>query len=309
MKSERSEGDLVCAVMVTYQPEMPRVRQILRAVGPTVYRAIVVDNGSAGLDEKELVDVCPNALVVRLPENRGIGAAQNEGIAMARSTGAAYILFLDQDSAPESGMVSELLAAFTKEASRGTRVGCVGPRVRLTGSKALSVFRRVGWIGLQTMPCTDADTVVECDFLISSGTLVPLAVLDDVGGLEEGLFIDQVDTEWCLRARSKGYRIFGACGAVLEHKIGETEKRMWLGRWRRLPRHRPFRYYYIFRNTILLSRRGYVPTKYALFFLKWLVALLLMYGIFTRDRHGELGMMLRGVADGIRGVTGRLELQ
>ena len=61
--------------------------------------------------------------------------------------------------------------------------------------------------------------------------------------MEEALFIDQVDTEWCLRARSMGYRVFGACGAILEHRLGEAYYRIWFGRWRQLPRHKPFRYY------------------------------------------------------------------
>jgi rhamnosyltransferase len=125
--------------------------------------------------------------------------------------------------------------------------------------------------------------------------------------MEESLFIDQVDTEWCLRARSKGYRIFGVCGAVLEHRLGETAQRVWTGRWRRLPRHKPFRYYYIFRNTILLCRRPYVPGRWVLFNLRWLVVLFITYGLLTRVRTGELGMMVKGAVDGVRGVTGKLK--
>jgi hypothetical protein len=39
------------------------------------------------------------------------------------------------------------------------------------------------------------------------------------------------------------------------------------------------------------------------------VALFLRYGIFTRKRSGELGMMLKGTMDGMRRITGKLELQ
>jgi len=76
---------------------------------------------------------------------------------------------------------------------------------------------------------------MECDFLLSSGSLVPLDVIDKVGGMEEELFIDQVDTEWCLRARSMGYRVFGAFGAILEHRLGEAHARAWFDRWPHLP--------------------------------------------------------------------------
>ena len=131
--------------------------------------------------------------------------------------------------------------------------------------------------------------------------------MDKVGLMEEGLFIDQVDTEWCLRARAAGYRVFGACGAVLDHRLGDSSNRLWFGRWRRLPRHQAFRYYYIFRNTVLLFRRRYVSVKWITFQLHWLGALFLLYGVLNRHRHGELRMMVKGFADGIRGVTGKLE--
>jgi rhamnosyltransferase len=93
---------------------------------------------------------------------------------------------------------------------------------------------------------------------------------------------------------------------VLQHRLGETTRRFWAGYWRRLPRHKPFRYYYIFRNTILISRRKYIPWRWKLFNARWLVALFLLYGVFTLDRRGELGMMVKGTLHGIRGVTGRM---
>ncbi len=297
----------VCAVIVTYNPDISRLRAIIQALSDTVCRIAIVDNASADFNVESLLTAFPALTLRRLPENRGIGAAQNEGVAIARATGARYLLFLDQDSVPESGMVRALVSAFDRLTAAGERVGCVGPRVRLPGRDAPSVFNRIGWLRLRSSPCPDEDTAVECDYVISSGSLIPSEVIDDVGGMEEGLFIDQVDTEWCLRARAKRYKIFGACDAVLQHRLGESHQRIWLGRWRRLPRHKPFRYYYIFRNTILIARRTYVPMKYTLFHLEWLAALFVLYGLLAREGNGELRMMLRGIADGIRGVTGKLE--
>jgi rhamnosyltransferase len=151
------------------------------------------------------------------------------------------------------------------------------------------------------------DALIECDVLVASGMLIPLRVIETIGDMEEGLFIDQVDTEWCLRARSKGYSVFGACGAILEHRLGETAPRVWTGRWRRLPRHKPFRYYYIFRNTIMVSRRPYVSAKWVLFNLRCLAVLFVAYGLFPTRRMGELPMMIKGAVHGIRGVTGKLD--
>jgi rhamnosyltransferase len=295
----------VCAIVVTYQPDNARLAQVLSALRSTVDAIVVVDNGSVELDEAQLRSAYPPLIVKRFESNRGIAAAQNEGVALARDTKCGYVLFLDQDSLPQPGMVSSLRDALEQLQATGHQVACLGPRVRLPRSPNLAGFSRLGWLGLRPQPCPHDRAAVECDFLLSSGSLVPLEVIDKVGGMEEQLFIDQVDTEWCLRARSMGYRVFGACGAILEHRLGEEYSRIWFGRWRHLPRHQPFRYYYIFRNSLLLFRREYAPLKWIWFQLQWLGALFLRYGIFGRD--GELAMMLKGSVHGIRRITGKLD--
>ena len=297
----------ICAVIVTYHPDIERVAAILQALKDEVAHVVVVDNNSADLDEQRLRAAHASVTIKRLDANQGIAAAQNEGINLARRAGAAFVLLLDQDSMPQPGMVSALLRADQRLAIQGHRVGCIGPRTYFPGTAELSAFARLGWFRIRQAPCVDRMTAVECDMLISSGMLISMEVLEKVGGMEEGLFIDSVDTEWCFRAMAHGYRIFGACGAVLEHSLGDRGIRIWLGRWRRLPRHRPFRYYYAFRNTLLLLGRRYVPLKWTVLQLERLVVLFLVYGLPSLGRSGELGMMLKGLLDGMRGVTGALE--
>src|SRR5690606_27148133 len=49
-------------------------------------------------------------------------------------------------------------------------------------------------------------SVLETDMLITSGSLVNLAVFQKLGGFDENLFIDEVDFEYCLRAKVNGYK-------------------------------------------------------------------------------------------------------
>jgi rhamnosyltransferase len=296
----------VCALIVTFNPDPVRLGQILAVLADDVACTVIVDNGSAQFSADALHSCLPNLLLKRLPQNAGIAVAQNEGIALARGRGYGYVLLLDHDSVPEAGMVRHLAAAMTRLQTQAVKVCCVGPRLRSRHDGQLNQFTRLGWWRVRIEPCQHAESVVEVDFLISSGSLIPMAAFDDVGVLEARLFIDQVDSEWCMRARAKGWRIFGACGAVLEHGLGEYWGRMWLGRWRYQPRHKPFRYYYIFRNTILVCCRGYVPMQFRIFNLKWLTLLFLMWGVFARDRQGELAMMLKGVWHALRGITGKM---
>jgi rhamnosyltransferase len=299
-----SSAHEVAAVIVTYQPDAVRVGKMLEALKGEVSHAVIVDNASDELPEHRWRLQWPTLVLRRLAVNKGVGAAQNEGVAVAAALGATHVLLLDQDSAPSSGMVSNLLAATESLARRGLKAGCVGPQRRRPGSAESTGFTQLGWLGVRKLQCDDSSRPVQCDFVVASGSLVPLSAWHEVGGMEEELFIDLVDTEWCLRARSKGYGVYGAA-AVLEHTIGEAGRQIGVGRQARLPRHKPFRYYYIFRNSFLLARRPYVPLKFVLFQFRLLAATFFLVGVLG-GRWLELRMMARGMYDGLRGVTGRV---
>lgn len=146
--------------------------------------------------------------------------------------------------------------------------------------------------------------VVEADFVISSGSLMPVSVLDDIGPMDENLFIDHVDTEWCLRAQSKGYRLFGVPGARMVHTLGDSRKRIWFLRRRNVPHHSPFRYYYILRNSILLQRRKYIPLKWRFAELLRSVRVVIFYGLFPANRLQCLQYMFKGIWHGLKGISG-----
>jgi rhamnosyltransferase len=300
------EATNVCAVVVTYQAEQVRLERLLEMLGGTVRHVVVVDNGSPALDKAQLVSSYPRLFLKTLPCNQGIAAAQNEGIRLAARMGVAYVMFLDQDSRPRPDMLARLLSAYERLKSEGQPVACVGPELRLRGSEAPGLFPRPGTGGLRSVRCDEAAPFIECDYLIASGTLLALDVLREVGELEERLFIDHVDTEWCYRARAKGYRIFAVCGAILDHELGTGFHRIWIARWRRIARHRAFRYYYMFRNVLLLSRRPYVPLGWRARQWGWLCLLFVAFGVLSGPRSRELKMMLKGLRHGFHGIAGEL---
>lgn len=280
---------------------------MLRILRGDVRHVVIVDNGSRELDEGALRAAHDSVTIQRLPENRGIAAAQNEGIGVARRLNAEFVLFLDQDSTPQAEMVKALLESFRRLEVSGARVGCIGPRTRAPGDSEISPFRRLGWWRVRRVPCSEPAAIVECDVLISSGMLTRMAALERIGGMEDALFIDSVDSEWCFRARAQGFGVFGACAALLEHRLGERQIRVWLGHWLHLPRHRPFRYYYIFRNTVLMVGRDYVPLKWFILQFKVLAVLFLFFGVSSIGRSAEVRMMLKGLVHGMRRITGKLD--
>lgn len=291
------------AVVVAYRPDIFQLSILLNSVQPQTARCFVIDNGSAddlpshlalhGVNIRQLE-------IIDMGGNRGIGAAQNAGIAAARHAGATHVLLLDQDSIPAPDMVGKLMEAL---ASRPD-AAAAGPRYQDGRQRMPSPFVRLRGLRMERCACESTHSVLPVDFLISSGCLIPMPVLEQVGGMRENLFIDYVDVEWGLRARRHGFLCYGVCAAEMQHRLGDRPLRFF---GRTMVLHKPLRHYYLFRNALLLYREAWIP-------LNWKLAvgwhLLLKYGFYTffaKPRLEHLRMMSLGIWHGLQGRSGKLE--
>ena len=296
----------VHAIVVTFNPDLDVLLREFELLASQVNKIWLVDNASS----KSLaswVSGLPWASkleLVQMSANLGLGSAQNAGIQLARTAGASHVLILDQDSEPMPSMVARLLAASDRLQSAGVRVAAVAPVYSDSATGPASGFVRLGWFDFKKQTALHGQELVEADFVISSGSLVQLSVLDYIGPMDESLFIDHVDTEWCMRAQSKGYRLFGVPGARMVHTLGDRRTRIWFLRWRNVAYHSPFRYYYILRNSLLMQRLPYMPLKWRVAEFIRCLRVVCFYGLFAPQRGACLRMMWRGVVDGLRGVSG-----
>jgi rhamnosyltransferase len=201
-------------------------------------------------------------------------------------------------------MVAELMRVESEALAAGHAVAAVGPRYVDTDSGRRSYFVRCGPISFRRVECVEPSGWVVADFLISSGSLIRLEAIDAVGLMDEGLFIDMVDTDWFLRANRSGHVAIGACGAWMKHHLGEQTLVIRLPRTRTLPVHKPFRYYYMFRNSLVLYRRSYAPLSWIVPDLARLAQIALFFGVIHSARRLNLQMMARGIADGLLRVSG-----
>lgn len=302
--------------MVSYNPPPEALAVLLRAVMVQVTEVLVVDNASDNIDQivQVVVSAEDSVQLAKLDQNSGLGGAHNHGIEYARKNKFDYVLLLDQDSVPMTLMVENLLRAHRQKAQQ-LNVSATGVTYLNADNGSESFFVRFGWLKFQRKHCShrDQDGCVEADFLISSGSLMSLKAIEEIGLMDEGLFIDHVDTEWFLRAKNKGYKAFGVCDAVMQHGLGETTHQIAIskgvGRQRNVPQHKPFRYYYIFRNSVLLYKRAYASGLWKWNDLQRLGMIAVMFGLFKAPRRQNAQMMWRGVRDGLRGKTGKLEIE
>lgn len=295
----------VIAVIVSYRPDIVEFIRVLQSVQAQVAGVIVVDNGSgsAFIAAIEAMDL-PSVTLLSLPFNQGIAAAQNAGIRRAFGSAATHVLLLDHDSLPQPGMVISLLRALSELAEKGVRAAAVGPAYLDPRQGALPVFVRVKGMSLSRVAAPDFSDLVRVDHLIASGSLIPVSVLRDVGLMEEGLFIDYVDIEWCLRAYSKAFESFGCFSARMMHTLGDTPIRF-LGR--NYPARTPLRHYYTFRNAVLMTGRPYIRLAWRVANLSAVLTKFLFYMLFSSSRSSHLKMMLLGVWHGLRRRSGPLD--
>lgn len=291
----------VTAVIVTFRPDLSALHAQLARLRPQVAQAVIVDNAS-GTEVAADLQALAHTFKARLLRNRsnlGIAAALNQGIAAARALGATHVLLMDQDSMPAADMVEKLLAALARLQSQET-VAAVGPVAEDLRTGEAAPFVRVGFPLNHKIPAVPGECVY-CDFLITSGSLVPLAALDVIGGMDEALFIDNVDMEWSFRARRAGYALHGVGDARMGHRIGDGIRRMALGA---SFVHSPLRLYYMMRNRVLLYRRRATPFVWIAQDIPRALLKLLRFSLLVAPRGRNARAMLAGLRDGILGRTG-----
>lgn len=295
----------IVAVVVTYNPDPELLSELCRLTRPQVEHIELVDNGSGPEALAMLESICRNTEGLHLNalgRNLGIGAAQNAGIATARARGADYVLLLDHDSLPAPDMVARLRAAIERQPAGSPPVAAAGPRYadeRQTTNP--SPFVRLEGFKRVRCECQHENELIEVEHLIASGSLIPMSVLDIVGDMDESLFIDYVDIEWCLRATDAGFRVLGVCNARMQHQLGETPIHF-LGK--HLPDHSPIRHYYLIRNALLLQRMPHISLRWKLVDAWQTVMKFGFYALVATPRWPRIRMMTRGLFDGLRGRGG-----
>ncbi|MCS2156063.1 rhamnosyltransferase [Scandinavium sp. H11S7] len=250
LDNKQSLHNETCAIIVTYNPDISRVKNLISSLQKQQCDYFVIDNSPY-----EITEFTPERYKW-LGGNKGIAQAQNDGILLALELNYPYIIFFDQDSNIQEDFVIKLLM----EMKKNSYPICApvffdekyGFEYAITDIDAKGNRRKIFSDGKRE---TFTSSVA-----ISSGTLVKANLFESVGLMDSRLFIDYVDTEWCLRCFQQGISINIIPSARMYHSIGDNSLK--LGRFR-VPIHSAVRRYYRTRNSIHLLRYKHVPKKMA----------------------------------------------
>lgn len=300
----------ICAVLVTYNPKKKLLKKLIQALSHQVNRIVIVDN-SESHQNQFTIEINKNLVhIIKLGSNKGIATAQNEGIKWARTKKFSHVLLMDQDSLPARHMVFDLSQALLSLEHDGKQVAAVGPLCYVDGNGTVEPFLIRRKITMRRVQYQKCDRIYPVESLMASGSLISLQTLDIIGMLEESLFIDFIDTEWAFRALSKGYRCYVACQARLDHHLGDTSHKNLFGRCYKIVRHPPERYYYQFRNALLLFKKPYIPSYWIVYQIyRQMIPRFILQATIISSQRQNLTMMIIGMWHGLLSITGPYRLK
>jgi len=176
-----------------------------QTVGAERFEVLIVDDGS----EDETANVCKkmskevsNLRYVATGKNIGLGSAGNLGISSARGD---FVLFTDDDCIAQRDWVERMGAALAQEpVVAGAITSPVSDYVRLCHN--IAHFHPF-------MPGRKAGPV---DFIAGANMGFHRSVLEKLQGFEKGRRLAS-DTEFALRGRQSGYRIYFTPDAIVTH--------------------------------------------------------------------------------------------
>ncbi|MBE7538309.1 MAG: glycosyltransferase family 2 protein [Opitutaceae bacterium] len=269
---------------------------------------VVVDNASGPEARVSLEETCTRHgwELIANPENRGIGVALNQGVARLAEKEFEWVILFDQDSKPEPGM-SGRMAASLQSHPKSDRVGVVGAafQERATARQHRflrphplfpCLFQKIEPMGKDLLGVTS---------VITSGSLVRVAAMENAGRFDEAFFIDYVDTDFCLRCRRQGWLTMVSAAAHFTHELGRRERRWWGGMEMEPTHHSPVRHYYMARNRIAMWRRhaAAVP-HWALYDFCFALYNYFRVAVFETGRWRKFRAVCLGTWDGLRGRSG-----
>ncbi|HEX6047090.1 MAG TPA: glycosyltransferase family 2 protein [Pyrinomonadaceae bacterium] len=225
------------------------VETIVTSQPPTSYEIVIVDNASeddslARLSSSEtLAPLVANGQlrILNNSENRGFGAANNQGFAL---TDSPFVLLLNLDTEVGPGTIDTLMRTMQSD----PKIGVCGPKIlNSDGTLQISAFfnpPRVWHTVLSQLKLYhllprkirgelllgrhwDHDRLRAVPMLSGAAMLARREMIDRVGGFDERFHMYSEDTEWCWRITKAGWKLVFVPDAVVLHHGAESSKKRW----------------------------------------------------------------------------------
>ncbi len=286
----------VAAIIVSYNPDSNLFDSINLLLNQ-VEKVIIVDNGSKEKYVKYIKSINDDKIEIILnKENLGIATALNIGVRKALENGYEWILTMDQDSKASPDMVKKMFNVYNS-INREERKDILSIFPNFVDERIQSIEENSN---MNSYEYVDAD--------ITSGNLLRKEVFEKVGFFDDSLFIDLVDTDFCMRLNEKGIKMIKIRDAVLYHSLGESKTIKGILGSFNTSNHSALRRYYMTRNRFYIWEKYKGLNSFTLnrdkkLFKKEFVKIILG----EKDKVNKIKMVLRGYKDYKKGIKGKLK--
>jgi GT2 family glycosyltransferase len=258
---------------------------------------VVVDNASADETVPTVRESYPWTTLIVNDDNLGCVGGNNVGIRYALGHRADYVFILNSDTKMTPTCLEELVRVMQSD-----------PRIAITGAKNLYMqnpaytWGKYGVLNWGPMLCRTHGRFVldypeaspkDVDWVIGNGCMMSREALETVGIFDDDFFQVNEDVDWCVRARTLGYRVVYVDTAAIHHRGASSAD---------LSKPIVFSYgYFLGRNAILFARKHANPLQFA-----WLLAMMGL-GLLMRISAFSLGAVLRAVLSQQHFVNGMID--
>lgn len=192
------------------------------------YEAIVVDNGSTDASPQMMQSEFPQVRLIINPDNRGFSFASNQGI---RASQGRYVVLLNSDTialpVALDGLV-DFMEAHPDAGACGPRLLCLDgtpqpyafggdPTLGYLLARSLSqlVLRR-------SLHHWATDEVQQVDWVTGACLMARREAIEQAGLLDESIYMYFEDSDWCLRIRKAGWKVYYDPQVEIVHLGGQS---------------------------------------------------------------------------------------
>ncbi len=203
------------------------------------FEVIYVDNASHDGSIEMVRKDFPFATVIENEENKGFIKANNQAIKIAKGR---WVLLLNSDTVILDNAIAKTVQ-FADDHPEAAVVGCKtfypdGALQRncfmypalvnmlLSAFFLNKLFPRNKFFGRERMAWWDLDDVREVEVVCGCYALVRSEAIDQVGMMEERLFMYGDDPDWCFRFKKAGWKTLFTPDAEIIHWGGQSTKGM-----------------------------------------------------------------------------------
>ena len=278
------ENRNLCILILNWNSHDDAIRAA-KLLSGSPWDVCIVDNGSEDSSAvTSLRDGSRRLHVLETGQNLGYAGGMNFGMRWARGEGFSHVLLLNPDTTPSVDVIEGMLRASEGCAVVGTA------QVTEDHTPYLSAATLRGKKVVPFQCPTSCGRGHDVDIVSGAGIMVELDVAHSLGYIDEQFFHYKEEFDFCYRVSSAGHRVRYHCGTPLIHRRGGS-----------LSGSSPSASYYSYRNEMLFLQKHYGP------FVVFSCLGLYKNAVLSMTQHPHNAKAIfRGIAHGIRGVTGPL---